>query len=143
MKSERIKKLESELNDLQQWMNLGLVPKKDVEKHKREIDLITQKIVDEEERIRLIRENGDAEEYSMPRKSVKQGYQEHHTIPDVDTSESDLTDAGIDMDEGTEKTYEYDDSTDERTTYDDDDDPFSDRNRWRRGILEDPEANDW
>lgn len=23
------------------------------------------------------------------------------------------------------------------------DDPFSDRNRWRRGILEDPDANDW
>ncbi len=24
-----------------------------------------------------------------------------------------------------------------------DEDPFSDRNRWRRGVLEDPDANDW
>lgn len=28
MKSERLKKLESELHDLTQWMQLGLVPKK-------------------------------------------------------------------------------------------------------------------
>ena len=34
MKSERLKKLETELEDLEQWMNLGLVPKKDIEKHK-------------------------------------------------------------------------------------------------------------
>jgi hypothetical protein len=31
MKSERLKKLEAELEDLEQWMGLGLVPKKDVE----------------------------------------------------------------------------------------------------------------
>ena len=37
VKSERLKKLESELNDLEQWLKLGLVPKKDIEKHKEEI----------------------------------------------------------------------------------------------------------
>ena len=26
---------------------------------------------------------------------------------------------------------------------DDDDDPYSDKNRWRRGILEDPDADSW
>ena len=37
LKSERLKKLETELEDLQKWLNLGLVPKKDTEKHKEEI----------------------------------------------------------------------------------------------------------
>ena len=37
MKSERLKKFENELNDLEQWLNLGLVPKKDLDKHKTEI----------------------------------------------------------------------------------------------------------
>ena len=36
-KSERLKKLETELEDLEQWMRLSLVPKKDIEKHKEEI----------------------------------------------------------------------------------------------------------
>ena len=34
VKSERLKKLENELQDLQQWLKLGLVPKKDLEKHR-------------------------------------------------------------------------------------------------------------
>lgn len=40
VKSERLKKLESELQDLEQWLKLGLVPKKDVTKHKEEIEQI-------------------------------------------------------------------------------------------------------
>ena len=36
IKSERLKKLETELEDLEQWMQLGLVPKKDLDKHKEE-----------------------------------------------------------------------------------------------------------
>ena len=38
MKSERLKKLEIELQDLQQWLKLGLVPKKDLEKHIRDLE---------------------------------------------------------------------------------------------------------
>ena len=34
IKSERLKKLEVELEDLEQWLKLGLVPKKDIEKHR-------------------------------------------------------------------------------------------------------------
>ena len=45
MKSERLKKLELELHDLEQWLNLGLVPKKDIEKHKIEIDQFKKKII--------------------------------------------------------------------------------------------------
>lgn len=40
--------------------------------------------------------------------------------------------------------YEFDEPQDERTNYDEEDeDPYSDRNRWRRGVLEDPDTNDW
>ena len=38
IKSERLKKFETELTDLEQWLKLGLVPKKDIEKHKEEIN---------------------------------------------------------------------------------------------------------
>ena len=44
IKSERLKKLETELNDLEQWLKLGLVPKKDVDKHKEEILVVRNKI---------------------------------------------------------------------------------------------------
>ena len=47
IKSERLKKLEGELQDLEQWLKLGLVPKKDMEKHKEEIRLLQQKIDEE------------------------------------------------------------------------------------------------
>ena len=33
LKSERLRKLEKELEDLKQWLRLGLVPKKDIDKH--------------------------------------------------------------------------------------------------------------
>ena len=54
MKSERLKKLEADLEDLDQWMSLGLVPKKDVEKFRfvvigtpRHYDQTTWELVDE------------------------------------------------------------------------------------------------
>ena len=34
-------------------------------------------------------------------------------------------------------------STEESTFVEDDEDPFSDKNRWKRGILEDPDADNW
>ena len=48
-KSERLKKLETELHDLEQWLKLGLVPKKDIEKHKGEIGVIQSKIEEEKD----------------------------------------------------------------------------------------------
>ncbi len=47
MKSERLKKLETELDDLEQWMTLGLVPKKDVEKHRDEMRVLKSRIEEE------------------------------------------------------------------------------------------------
>ncbi len=153
MKSERLKKIEIELQDLKQWLKLGLVPKKDIEKHKKEIEAIEKKLEEEKERLRLLKESGDVEKFSIPKRNpqARQAYHDPHTMTglEVDGGEnSEMTEMGLELD--TEVTY-YDTSsntlseqdTNENTSFDDDDDPFSDRNRWRRGILEDPESDSW
>lgn len=153
VKSERLKKLESELEDLEQWMSLGLVPKKDLEKHKEEIRLLNDKIEEEKERLRFMKENGELEEYVTPKKSsARQAYAEPHTLPDMDIGDN-MTDAGLDMET---ETYDMETMADDETESgtmsgeeegsfleEEDEDPFSDKNRWRRGILEDPEADNW
>ena len=152
IKSERLKKLELELQDLDEWMKLGLVPKKDLEKHQREIDALAKKIEEEKDRLRALKENGDSEEYSVPKRNPqsRQAYQEPHTMPGVDMEgDSGLTDAGLDLETesyDTESTTMSDEGTGESTMYDEEeeeDDPFSDKNRWRRGILEDPDSDSW
>lgn len=153
MKSERLKKLETELQDLEQWLNLGLVPKKDIEKHKEEMKAISAKIDSEKDRLRYMKENGDLEEYVTPKKSSgRQAYAEPHTLPEMDIGDN-MTDAGLDMEVETYdmETITEDESdsssntTEEGSTFieDEEDDPFSDRNRWKRGILEDPESDNW
>lgn len=155
IKSERLKKLETELEDLEQWMHLGLVPKKDIDKHKEEIRSLKAKIEEEKERIRFLKESGDLEEYVTPKRSaVRQAYAEPHTLPDMEGGEN-LTDAGLEMEtESFEmETIPEDETesggsgtTEEEGTIleeEDDEDPFSDRNRWKRGILEDPDADNW
>ena len=153
IKSERLKKLETELGDLEQWMNLGLVPKKDVEKHKEEMLSLRSKIEEEKDRLRFMKESGDMEEYVTPKRSPsRQAYAEPHTLPDMDIGDN-MTDAGLDMET---ETYEMETVTEEETesgastkedegtvVEEEDEDPFSDRNRWKRGILEDPEADNW
>ena len=97
IKSERLKKLETELEDLDRWLQLGLVPKKDMEKHKEEIRSLRGKIDEEKERLRFMKESGELEEYVTPKRSAsRQAYAEPHTLPDMDMSEN-MTDAGLDM----------------------------------------------
>lgn len=154
IKSERLKKLESELGDLEQWLRLGLVPKKDQEKHKEEIKSLREKIEEEKERLRFLKENGELEEFNIPKRPAhgRQAFQEPHSLPDIDIGEEGMTDIDIDMetesfdlDSGTgEETAEHDEEAAAvAEEEEDEEDPFSDRNRWRRGILEDPESNDW
>ena len=154
MKSERLKKLELELEDLEQWMRLGLVPKKDLDKHKEEIRSLKGKIEEEKERLRFLKESGDLEEYVTPKRSAaRQAYAEPHTLPDMEGGEQ-FTDAGLDMEtEG----FEMDTLSEEETEggggtgteedatllEEEEEDPFSDRNRWKRGILEDPDSDSW
>ena len=160
VKSERLKKLESELNDLDQWLRLGLVPKKDIEKHKEEIRMVQAKIEEEKERLQFLKESGEGEEYVTPKRGQQRaGYAEMPTIPDIDMGETGagFSDTGFDMESeatGTEVTFADDryEADEERTSGDEDanenaeteeESPFSDRNRWRRGGIIDPEANEW
>ena len=84
MKSERLKKLESELQDLTQWMQLGLVPKKEIERHQEEIRLLESKILEEKERLQLLKENGEIKEYVTPRRSpTKTIYPDGPSVSDV------------------------------------------------------------
>lgn len=156
IKSERLKKLETELEDLERWMNLGLVPKKDTEKHREEIRSLRSKIDEEKERLRFMKESGELEEYVTPKRSAsRQPYAEPHTLPDMDMSDN-MTDAGLDMETESYdmETINEDESTesgsgggteDESAVVEeeDDEDPYSDRNRWKRGILEDPDSDNW
>jgi len=154
MKSERLKKLETELEDLEQWMNLGLVPKKDAEKHKEEIRSIRSRIDEEKERLRFMKESGETEEFVTPKRNPqRQAYAEPHTLPDMEMGDN-MTDAGLDMEtESFEMETITEDETEGGATGTDDDatlseeeedeDPFSDRNRWKRGVLEDPDVDNW
>jgi len=156
MKSERLKKLEAELNDLEQWMKLGLVPKKELERHQEEIQNLKSRIEEEKERLQFLKESGDLEEYTAPRRSpAKTVYPETPSMSDVEFGES--TEAALEMDtesldlETTEE--EREDRTHggggggeeevEEEEEEDEEDPFSDRNRWRRGGIIDPDATEW
>ncbi len=151
MKSERLKKLEMELQDLQHWLKLGLVPKKDLEKHSQEINSILSKIEEEKERIRHIKESGEPEEFTAPKRSnqTKQVYQDADSIPefeDAEEFENDSFSLGSESEDlDASSLFGYEDSNEEgsESEDEDDEDPFSDRSRWKRGILEDPEADNW
>ena len=153
IKSERLKKFETELQDLEQWLRLGLVPKKDIEKHKEEIKALHLRIDEEKERLRQLKESGEMEEFAAPKRPAhgRQAFQEPHSLPDIDLGEEGMTDLGLDMEtesyevetSSSEETGEFDEENTSVEDEEEEEDPFSDRSRWRRGILEDPDANDW
>ena len=160
VKSERLKKLESELGDLEQWLKLGLVPKKDIVKHTEEIGQLRQKIEEEKERLQFLRESGDIEEYTTPKKAQNRSFTDMPSIPDIDMgdsingsesqfdsessagfessgSERDDDSEGDAEGEGEEEGEEEDEEEEDEESY------FSDRNRWRRGGIVDPDADEW
>lgn len=159
MKSERLRKLEAELTDLDQWLKLGLVPKKDIEKHKTEIISLKEKIQEEKDRLRFLKESGAMEEYVPPKRSphARQAFPDTASMPDIEVPEEGLTDFGLDAET---ESYEFETASGEETESgtetatagegeeaeadeEEDEDPFSDKNRWRRGVLEDPDADNW
>lgn len=162
IKSERLKKLEIELNDLTQWLKLGLVPKKDIEKHKEEIKTVQAKIEEEKERLQFLKESGEGEDYVTPKRPTgRTGYTEMPTIPDIDIGETGgMSETGFDMETDAvdvessiieERETEVEDDTEENSrteerkedSDEDEESYFSDRNRWRRGGIIDPDANEW
>lgn len=151
IKSERLKKLEKELEDLKQWLNLGLVPKKDIKKHHTEIKAIEERIAEEKERLQFLKESGDFE-YTAPKRQQRTAYTEMPSLPDIDPAEtSGHSEGGFDVasdSEGSNSIISESDDTDEADDSSDDDmadeeSYFSERNRWRRGGIVDPDADDW
>lgn len=153
VKSERLKKLEQELTDLEQWLKLGLVPKKDIERHKEEIEAIKAKIDEEKERLHFMKTSGEDEDYSGPKRpQSRTTYTEMPTIPDIDVAE---TGAGVhetsyeatyDNTESDQTSIDEKDEEEDITVLDEDDESiFSDKNRWRRGAREirDPDEIEW
>ena len=62
--------------------------------------------------------------------------------------EREMTDSGFETESetsyDTESTTVSEDDNEEKPTFvEDEDDPFSDKNRWKRGILEDPDSDSW
>lgn len=162
IKSERLRKLEAELNDLEQWLQLGLVPKKDIAKHEEEIGVLKEKIREEKERLQFLKEGGESEDFVMPKRgAAKQGYSDMPTLPDVDIADSSsgITESGFDMDtyiteetaeEGEGEVFDEDASESEagaaqkgEEEEEEDESYFSEKNRWRRGGIVDPDADEW
>lgn len=169
IKSERLRKFETELHDLEEWLKLGLVPKKDLDKHKEEIRTLKAKISEERERLQFLKEGGEGEEFIVPkRQPAKAGYNEMPTIPDIDVGESGsgITEGGFEMETYvTEETTAAEDVEEEEFYHtkeadeggegdepvieepeeeeEEEESYFSDRNRWRRGGIVDPDANEW
>lgn len=171
IKSERLKKLETELNDLEQWLKLGLVPKKDIPKHKEEILAVQAKISEEKERLQFLKESGEPEDYVAPKRAApRASFTEMPTIPDIEMGETaaNLTDSGFETETdtfGTTTTISDEEGEGETNTgtqtaggaeetqtetesegkeeYEEDS-YFSDRKRWSRGrMIIDPDADEW
>lgn len=153
-KSERLKKLETELEDLKQWLKLSLVPKKDIEKHKEEMQVIQAKIDEERERLQFLRESGEGEDQqSIKRGTPRPAYAEMPTVPDIDLpdtvaglpgeSQFDLDEESEDFEASAEYEEENEEGAPESEELEDEDSYFSDTNRWRRGGIMDPDADDW
>ncbi len=155
VKSERLKKFEAELTDLEQWLKLGLVPKKDIEKHQEEIETVKVKIEEERERLEFLKESGEGEEYVAPKRSARPStYTEMPSLPDVDMGDTHAGGGATQFDLDSESQAgdssviaDRDDDDDAETVAEDDmedeESYFSDRNRWKRGGIIDPDADDW
>ncbi len=156
VKSERLKKLETELIDLEQWLKLGLVPKSDIEKHKEEIIAVRNKIEEEKERLQFLRESGDVEDVATPkRQTTRAGYTEMPTIPEMETGTSthsgdsafDLESESTETETSATQTETREGTEEEAATEDEDmrdeESWYSEKNRWRRGGIADPDADEW
>jgi len=135
VRSDRLKKLEAELEDLKNWLKLGLVPKSDQSKHKKEMGSIELKIEDEKEKIRFLKENNEIEEYVTPKRSAQKPVFNDANVNDFSAS----CDSDSDDFDGEDDGKSSDDEDE-----DGDVDHFSDQARARRSWdAVDPESNEW
>ncbi len=135
LKSEKLKRYEIELNDLEQWLKMGLVPKSDMEKHKSEIVAVKKKVTDEKKRLQNLKESGELEEYVTPRKQApRSSFVESPTLPDTEAAEAATSTTELTTENGTTETGGEELDTSEQTITEEED-PFSDKARWKRGML--------
>lgn len=152
-KSERLRKLETELEDLKKWLDLGLVPKNDLKRHKDEIKEIERKITEEHERLELIKQNGQIEEFVAPKRQNKAAYSDTPTSSDLDLGDDDFDDevsydtetADLDQTQTASFDTEHASATAEESasTEEWEADPFHEKNRWKRREIIDPDADEW
>lgn len=150
MKSEKLRKLEIELADLQKMFEHDLVPKKEREKYQVEIEGIRAKIEEEKQRLQYLKESGEVEDFIAPKRNKQnQGY-DPQSMPEIGVEEDHSEISYMD-----ERSYEDDDPStlfedeefeegSEKGSQEYDEDPFSERNRWKRArMIQDPERDDW
>ncbi|MGM0439683.1 MAG: hypothetical protein ACQEP8_01040 [Chlamydiota bacterium] len=143
MKSDKLKKMEQELADLEQWLKLGMVPQKDEAKHEEEIKALKAKINEEIDRLKFLKETGEIEEYVTPKRTTgKAAFSESTSMTDIE-----MQPAHEEMDMDIEEEQQFDDDSDyDSEDEEESDDAFSDNGRFKRGwggdIL-DPDSDEW
>jgi len=150
IKSERLKKFEIELSDLEQWLRLGLVPKKDVEKHKQDIQTLIQKIANEKERLESSKNNESVStEHFAPKQSNKpKSYEEvilldnEESVENLPCSEFDLNEEGSEVENSIFKEIDAERNFSTEPEADDELD-FSDKSRCGRLKNVDPDNEYW
>src|SRR6202023_222793 len=104
---------------------------------KGEIKGLQERIEEEKDRLRSLKESGEIEEYTPPKRGPhgRAAFQEPHSMPDMEMGDEGLTDAGLDMET---ESFEVETSTGEETTTEleeeegaeeeeeEEEDPFSD-----------------
>jgi len=146
-KSERLKKLETELTDLERWLELDLVPKRDVKKYKEEIKILKGKIEEEKERIQFLRESGEIDELAVQKRPQQRGgYTEMATMTDFEGNEATTEATQETQAEQTSETTLVEEKEEITILEDENESYFSDKRRWRRGArggILDPDAEEW
>lgn len=142
-KTDRLRKLETELEDLEKWLTLGMVPKQDIPKHNEEICLVRERIEEELAKIEHIRLNGHPEEFITPkRQSSKLVLNDGPSISDLEVGE-DHEDSSVSDDETYDSQSSASETREETQRDEDDQDPFHEKNRWKKREIIDPEVDDW
>jgi len=100
--------------------------------------------------LHAIKETGEIEEYTVPKRppSSKPSFQEQAIGPDLEIGDDGLTDVGLDLESesfegGSTTVYEGAETAEEGAEKEEEEDPFSDKNRWKRGVLDDQDTSQW
>lgn len=150
MKSEKLRKWESEHADLMKMFEYDLVPKKEKEKYQLELESLKAKIEEEKQRLHYMKESGEADDFVAPKRSQKAQNYDPQSMPDIGVEEEHSEISYME-----ERSYDEDDPSTlwddeeveeggERNSTEYNEDAFSDKNRWKRArMIMDPDQDDW